>query len=676
MLTRPGIADFQLLIFMLALVYLLLIESAGYSSTRYGERLFSDSLVNCYTPLTGKTAKIYQEGLDFFNRSNFPMASMRMKQVLQADAESIEAMYTLGVINFRQRNSNFKEAERYLLKVMEKCPGYNVYACYYLAEINYGKENYEKATEYLNCFLSDVDKIKSDEDYNRAMELLKYSKFVSGLISKPVPFDPKVVEGISTQMNEYLPSLSPDNHLAFFTREIRLEPDRNSLTPEVRYKERFFYSVRDSAGNYLQGEEMEDPFNMESNEGGATLTADNNTLYYTVCKFDAARNYLNCDLYMTENSGGYWQSIRNAGSAINGSESWESQPSVTPDGRILYFVSDRPGGFGGYDLYKSVKGDNGEWGGAVNLGADINTRGNEKTPFIHPDGKTLYFSSDGLQGLGGYDIFITRLQEDGSWQKPVNIGFPINSVEDEAGFFVSTDGSKGFFASNKYNGKGGWDLYSFELYEGARPEKVLFIRGNVKSENADEPVRAKIELKNLETRKISEIPMDTITGNYVAVAPFNSDYIMTVKKTDHVYESRYISQVDSGFRLPVTMDVEMKPIEINQSYKINDIRFATNDFTLNAESKAIIDQLTEFLKENPNVSIQIQGHTDNVGSDVSNLKLSESRAESVYKYLVEQGISESRLTYKGFGKNMPVASNDTEEGRARNRRTVFVITHK
>jgi outer membrane protein OmpA-like peptidoglycan-associated protein len=160
------------------------------------------------------------------------------------------------------------------------------------------------------------------------------------------------------------------------------------------------------------------------------------------------------------------------------------------------------------------------------------------------------------------------------------------------------------------------------------------------------------------------------------VAPFNSDYIMTVKKTDHVYESRYISQVDSGFRLPVTMDVEMKPIEVNQSYKINDIRFATNDFTLNTESMAIIDQLTEFLKENPNVSIQIQGHTDNVGSDVSNLKLSESRAEAVYKYLVEQGIKDSRLTYKGFGKTMPVATNDTEEGRARNRRTVFVITHK
>jgi outer membrane protein OmpA-like peptidoglycan-associated protein len=241
---------------------------------------------------------------------------------------------------------------------------------------------------------------------------------------------------------------------------------------------------------------------------------------------------------------------------------------------------------------------------------------------------------------------------------------------------VSTDGTKGFFASNKFSGIGGWDLYDFDLYDGARPEKVLFIRGNVKSENDLEPISARIELKNLETKKVSEIPMDSLTGNYVAVAPFNSDYIMTVKKTDHVYESKYISKFDSIFKLPSQIDVELKPIELNKSYRINDIHFPFNSFDLQDDSKAILDQLIIFLNENLTISIQIQGHTDNIGNDASNLKLSENRAESVYKYLIENGIQPVRLTYKGFGKSLPVASNETDQGRALNRRTVFVITGK
>jgi outer membrane protein OmpA-like peptidoglycan-associated protein len=170
--------------------------------------------------------------------------------------------------------------------------------------------------------------------------------------------------------------------------------------------------------------------------------------------------------------------------------------------------------------------------------------------------------------------------------------------------------------------------------------------------------------------------MDTLTGNYVAVAPFNSDYIMTVKKANHVYESKYISKVDTMFKLPAKVDIEVKPIELNKSYRINDIYFEFNSFDLTPESKPVLDQLIVFLAENQQISIQIQGHTDNIGNDASNLKLSENRAESVYNYLVEQGITKDRLTYKGFGKSLPVAGNDTEEGRAKNRRTVFVITRK
>ncbi len=634
---------------------------------------FGDS---CKVTLDKKTDKIYQEGIDYLKKRSYNLAGQQMRRVVQAEPGCVDAYFVLGIVNFKKTDNNFREAEKNFLKVIELCPGYDVYAYYYLGEIYYGQEKFALALKNLDEFLRDVDKIKKDEDYNRAVDLHKFSKFYLDMIENPVPFAPKVVDGISTRENEYLPILSPDNQMALFTREIKLEPGRNSLFRETQLKEKFLYSLRDSLGAFAAGEEMPEPFNINDNEGGATLTADNNTLYYTVCKYDNAKKYLNCDIYYSEFAGYEWSQIQSVSSKINLPGSWESQPTISPDGRTLYFVSDRSGGFGGYDIYRSIKGESGDWGTPINLGPLINSTGNEKSPFLHPDEKTLYFSSDGWMGLGGYDVFFARQDEHGMWTKPRNIGYPINSTEDEVGFFVSTDGTLGFFASNKYNGKGGWDLYSFELYDAARPEKVLFIKGNVKSEFSAEPLKAHIELKNLETKKISNIPMDTITGNYVAVAPFNSDYIMTVKKAGHVYESKYIARVDSMFKLPAKVDIEMKPIELNKSYRINDIYFPFNSFDLTNESKVVLDQLIDFLHENQNISIEIQGHTDNIGNDASNLKLSESRAQSVYNYLVEKEISATRLSYKGFGKSMPVAGNDTEEGRAKNRRTVFVITRK
>ncbi len=631
---------------------------------------------SCKIKLDKKTEKIYQEGIDYLKRGNLILADQKMRIVLKSEPECVDAYFVLGLVNFKRPDNNFREAEKDFLKVIELCPAYDVYAYYYLGEIYYGKENFVKAVQNLNEFVKDVNKIKKDEDYDRAIELLKYSNFYVEMINKPVPFEPKVEEGVSTPANEYLPILSPDNQMALFTREIRIDPNKNSLVQETRTIEKFIYSIRKPDGTFEAGEEMPDPFNVYDNEGGATLTADNNTLCYTVCKYDKDKKYLNCDIYTSENAGGDWGPIKSLSNKVNLPGSWESQPTISADGRVLYFVSDRAGGFGGYDIYRTMKGDSGVWGYPVNLGPTINSRGNEKSPFIHPDGKTLYFSSDGLMGMGGYDIFYARLNDDGTWSKPKNIGYPINSPEDEVGFFVSTDGKKGFFASNKYNGKGGWDLYSFDLYDAARPDRVLFIKGNVKSESTAEPLKAHIELKNLETKKISEIPMDSLTGDYVAVAPFSSDYIMTVKKADHVYESKYISKVDSVFKHMAKVDIEMKTIELNKSYRINDIYFPFNSFELTKESKVVLDQLLDFLNENITICIEVQGYTDNIGNDASNLKLSESRAQSVYTYLIEQGIVGTRLTYKGFGKSMPVAGNDTEDGRARNRRTVFVITRK
>ena len=631
---------------------------------------------SCRVTLDKKTSRLYDDGINLFRKGNYVQAAVNLRNVIREEPACVDAYYVLGLINFKKANANFSEAEKYFTETIRRCPGYDPYAYYYLGEINYVNEKFDTVVRYMTEFLKDVDKVKSDADYNRATELLKFCKFYLEMVHKPVPFLPEVVDGISTPMNEYLPALSPDNQMAFFTREIKIPGDKNSVVQTPRSKEKFMFSLLNSDGKFTIGEEMPEPFNINDNEGGATLTADNKFLYYTVCRFDKVKRYLNCDIFYSEYSNDEWSPIKSVGNKINLAGSWESQPSISADGHSLYFVSDRTGGYGGYDIYRSSQTENGDWGAPVNLGSLINSTGNEKSPFIHPDGKTLYFSSDGWPGLGGYDIFFSRLQADGAWSKPKNIGYPINSPEDEVGSFVSTDGTQGFFASNKLSGKGGWDLYSFDLYDEARPDKVLFIKGTVKSESDAEPVKARIELTNIDTKKTAQIPLDTNTGKYVAVTSFNSDYIMTVKKEGYVYESRYIARIDSSFRNPAEVNVEIKPIELNQSYRINDIYFGFNSFDLTSESKVVLDELIGFLNENPTIFIQIQGHTDNIGNDAANLKLSGERAKSVYNYLIEKGIESKRLTFQGFGKSMPVATNATEEGRAKNRRTVFVITRK
>ncbi|MCX6247285.1 MAG: OmpA family protein [Bacteroidetes bacterium] len=647
-------------------VFLLLFSMTAHAQT-------SDLCTRSYDK---KIEKSYDEGIDFLKKGNYTEAARIMKGIIGKEPDFTDAYYVLGLSYFKRTNSNFKEAEKNFLKVVELCPSYNVYTYYYLAEISYGAEKYDSAIRYCDIFMKDVDKIKSDKDYSRAADLLKYSKFYQQMIHDPVPFDPKVVEGISTPENEYLPIITADNKMAFFTREMKLTGEKNTLIQSEKFKEKFMFSQLQPDGKFDAGEEMPDPFNLNDNEGGATLTVDNKMLFYTVCKYTLNHTYYNCDIYYSEYVDGEWTPIRSVSDKINLPTTWESQPSISADGKTLYFVSDRAGGYGGYDIYRSVKSDNGDWGTPINLGPFINSTGNEKSPFIHPDGKTLYFSSDGWLGLGGYDIFYARLNEDGTWSGPVNIGYPINSPDDEVGFFVSTDGQKGYFASNKLKGIGGWDLYSFDLYDKARPGKVLFLSGTVKAESETDMANTRIELKNMETKKISEIPLDSITGKYVAVAPFNNDYIMTVKKEGYVYETRYIAKIDSTYRMPAHLDLEIQHIELNKSYRINDIYFAFNSFTLTEESKSVLDLLIEFLAENSNIYIEIQGHTDNIGNAAENLKLSANRAKSVYDYLVSKDIAAKRLTYKGYGKMVPVASNDTEEGRAKNRRTVFVIIKK
>ncbi len=520
-----------------------------------------------------------------------------------------------------------------------------------------------------------MDKIKSDDDYDEAVRLQDFSKFYADMLGNPVPFDPKPVPGISTEYDEYLPIISPDNEMALFTRKIKSAPRKEDITPQASYKEKFMFSLRRD-GEFDRGSLMPPPFNQHDNEGGATITINNKMLYYTLCMYTQDKRYYNCDICSSEKINGVWSDIKSIGANVNMENTWESQPSVTSDGKTLYFVSDRGGGFGGYDIYKTQKNDAGEWSSPENLGATINTAGNEKSPFIHTDSQTLYFSSDGLMGLGGYDIFYSRLDSNNVWSKPKNIGYPINSYNDDLGFFVSTDGQYGYFASNKFDGFGGWDLYSFNLYEEARPEKVLLVKGKITDEDNEGFKNARVELKNVKSKKVVQIDVDSITGEYYAAVIFRNDYIMTVKKKGYVQETNYISKINPRFAKPLNMFVALEPIEVGKSYRLNDIYFDFNSTELKPESKEVISEFHDFLTDNPTLKVSIEGHTDNIGNINDNQLLSENRAKAVYEYLIQIGIEKSRVKYKGFGESKPVDTNSTEEGRARNRRTEFVIIEK
>ena len=633
---------------------------------------------NCEQNISKKSLKIYHKALEDFKAGKKRDAQTNMYQLTKSEPNFAQAQFALGEFYIKTRPPNVKTARKYFEKAISICPDSVLYAYYYMGKIHYGGKDYEKAINCFEHFLKDVDLIKTDEDYFEIKNYLEYTKVSYELLNHPVPFEPFKVEGISTSADEYLPIISPDNEFALFTRRSK-QYMRRGLTEQMVEKEVFTYSLRNRDGVFEQGWEMDHPFNKVENEGAATLTIDNNDLYYTVCFRDPKTKYLNCDLYHSHYSNGYWSKIESLGDHINGPNSWESQPSVTSNGSTIFFASNREGGLGGYDIYKIDKKDDGTWSEPQNIGAPVNTAGNEKSPFIHTDSQTLYFSSDGHKGLGGYDIFYTRQNTDAKWQEPTNIGYPINSFDDDLSFFVSTDGYYGYYASNRLDENKKWNLYSFPLYEKARPQKVLLIKGQIdieETDKTDKPTIARIQLKNIRTKTITEIPVDSTTGKYVAAIIFKDDQVLTVKKEGFVYSSRYLSTKDSTLIQPKKVDITVKKIEVGESYKIDDIHFMTNSAVLSKGAKRIIDEFFEFLYENPNIEVEIQGHTDNVGKDEANMILSDKRAKSVYRYLIEKGISSSRLSANGYGESKPIASNETYSGRAKNRRTVFLIIKK
>ena len=562
------------------------------------------------------------------------------------------------------RSGDFFNAETQALKAIELCTDNFPKAYYFLGEIAYKRKDYVNADIYLK---KAINLQIGDPYYSDAIMLYENAKILAQIINNPVKFNPQIVKGVSTQDDEYLPIISPDQELSFFTRRSDKMSLQDITTTTI---EEFVFSKKIN-GYFEVGQALSYPFNLESNEGGASITIDNKILYYTKCIRDN-KGYNNCDIYYVNRENGAWSNVQEFPKNISKIDSWESQPTVSSDGKTIIFSSDRSGGYGKMDLYEISK-VNDTWTSPKNLGSTINSNENEKSPYLHTDGKTLFFASTNFPSLGGFDIFYSRKDSLGNWQKPINIGYPINTVADEISLFVSTDGNQAYFASNNLNGIGGWDIYSFGLYEGAKPERVLFLKGDLLDENQQIIEDVDLEIKNLTTQEITTIKVDA--GAYVSSLTLakDDDVLITIKKEGFAFNSTYISTEDTSFNSPSALNFEMQSLEQGKSFSIENIYFDNNSYELKRATNEILIEFAKYLEVNNTLIIEINGFTDNVGNQADNQLLSENRAKAVRDLILLQGISEKRVFYNGFGESSPITSNDTEKGREQNRRTEFKI---
>ena len=605
-----------------------------------------------------------KEAIKYFALANqslddhlYDEAIANLKKAIDEDSKFVEAHAQLGDI-YRQEWKYKDAADEYRL-VIKINPDFNRSIYYKIGDVEIHLAQYADAERHLEKYLA-FENLTPQTAFI-AQKLLKDCKFSIEAIQHPVPFKPiNIGAEINTADDEYLPTITADESTLIFTRKINNNEDfYKSIKVDDKWQTATYLSDHINTPRY--------------NEGAQSISQDGKVLFFTGCNRPDGLG--RCDIYIAQKKGDDWSKPYDLTPPINTS-GWESQPSISADGRTLYFVSNRKGGYGGYDIWKSNLSNQG-WSEPENLGPNINTSFDEQSPFIHPDDSTLYFCSNGWPGLGGKDLFMSRLGKDGKWQKPENLGYPINSNGDENGLNLTAYGSYAFFASNNLNGSGGFDIYTFELPANLRPRSVTYVKGTVNDAVTKQPLEAAVEI--IELDKNSPVYQDYSSidqGDFLATLTTGRNYGLNISKDGYLFYSANFSLVGYKDTKPFNIAVLLQPIEVGNKVILKNIFFDTNKFDIKGESKSEMQKLVEFLNLNPTVRIEVSGHTDNVGNDQSNQILSENRAKSVYRYLIANGVSAARLTYKGYGETQPVASNDNDEDRSRNRRTEFKIVAK
>ncbi len=620
------------------------------------------------------------------------------EDALELDENCLPCRYELGSIAFKRAKhsgSSFSQPKYHLEQLTQQCVHYHASAWYYLGAIYYAEQAYPEALNAFETFLNFPDDRpdRFDRDYQKkcdeVIETIPYITFWRDFNKNEATIKVEVVNGISSPNDDYLPALSPDGEIMFYTRRIDKKAKGDLVSRSI---EEFTWSQRTDINDHFDsGEPLPPPFNLGDAYGGASISVDNKELFIAK-RNPVPSNPENFDLYVTRYNYGFdeatgkeqytWAELELLPETVNTESGWESQPSLSGDGKTLYFATVRENstpdanGNPSSDIFYSERLPDGTWSQAKSIGPEINTAFNEKAPFMHSDSRTLYFASDRKPGGGGFDIWYTRQRDDGGWTEPKNLGAPVNTRDDEHGLIVSADGEEAFFASRRTGGIRGLDIFSFNLPEEARPEKVIILKGKVTDHAGNVPVNAKVNLKYVQSKGVEEVAVNRDDGVYAAVVNLErgEDVLVAVSGEGAAFNTHMVVNKDD-VRQPsvVKIDVVSEKVEKKKSFVIPDIFYATNSSDINRTSKIILDAFAEYLQENPSLSIEIGGHTDNVGSRDANMALSMDRAFEVKGYLEKQGVSGARITAKGYGPDKPIANNASPEGRAKNRRTEFTV---
>ena len=619
----------------------------------------------------------YEEAITAYGQYNNNLALLILEDLVQSEEEFAEAYFLMGQIYTEQ------DSKQKAVLALEKGLALNAtifpMGYYMLSECYFSLAEYEKAEQAITTYTK-MPKANPNVHY-RAQLILESCVFAKESMKYPVPFNPiNLGPKINTENDEYFPCITADTKTLLFTRLLK-----DKLAFEGTHED-FFITERKEVKNFNEGWAQSAPIpsiNTLYNEGAPTLSADGQTIIFTACElpgleYGETRTGLgSCDLFYSFRTKSGWTPSENFGLGIN-SKNWETQPSLTADGNALYFVRGKKGKGGqveNQNIYCSYLNDEGYWSEPFEIPGFVNTKGREESVFIHPDGQTMYFSSDGHAGMGGLDIFVSHRQSNGDWGRPVNLGYPINTSANENSIQVTAQGDIALMASNREGGNGGLDLYSFELPENVRPRFVNYVEGYVYDSNTKAPLDGKFQLLNLRTGEIvAEGYSNSSRGGYYFVClPIGNDYALNVTSESYLFYSSNFSLINSVETEPYRKDAPLQKMDAGATIVLENIFFKTNSANLENESFIELTKLTELLVKNETLRIRIEGHTDSDGDEAANLKLSQARALSVKTYLESKGIVAARIESEGYGETQPIETNATPEGKAKNRRTVFRV---
>jgi outer membrane protein OmpA-like peptidoglycan-associated protein/Tol biopolymer transport system component len=621
-----------------------------------------------YHTTSESAKKNFDKALKCFDARDNENALKYLEKAIKADAQFIEAYMMMAQIY--KEKKEFIPAIKYFEKGLSINPKFNPPGYLILADVEMNQGLYADALKHAEKFLElgDFNKVKRED----GVKFTENCRFALNQFNNPVPFQPENLgDSVNSDRNEYWPSLSLDESKLIITVLDPVKPGQT--TGKATVQEDFYESFRLPDGTWAMRKNAGTPLNTFDNEGAQTISADGRFLFYTGCNREDGEG--KCDIYFSVNTEGKWSIPVNIGYPVNSAYS-EKHPSISSDGKRLYFASDRPGGYGGLDIWMSKLEKNGAWSFPVNLGENINTPGNEQSPFIHPDNQSIYFSSEGHQNMGKGDIFISRLDSNNIWLPAMNLGYPINTWNNEVGLIVNAAGDMAFYASDRLKNKG-LDIYQFPLYAEARPVPVSYMKGRVYDSRTWKGIDAVFQLIDLQTGKlVIESSSEPLQGNYLVSLPAGHNYALNISRSGYLFYSDNFSLAEVHKRTdPFLKDVPLSPIRTDEKVILKNIFYAFNSYEVQNESQTELNKIIDFLTLNPSIKVEISGHTDNIGNLQYNQTLSEKRAKAVVDYLTAKGIQSGRLSFKGYGSTVPIGTNDTEEGRSVNRRTELKIVN-